>query len=121
MARRPATAPSRSATIPRERTRPRMLDAKMVRENLRAVQVRLRDRGLMLDFGEFLAADERRSRVLTEVEQLKHRRNTASEEVGRRKKTGQDAGPLIAEMRDVGDRIKVLDGEVRVHEERMAA
>jgi seryl-tRNA synthetase len=96
-----------------------MLDAKMVRENLRTVQARLRDRGLALDFGEFLAADESRRRVLTEVEQLKHRRNTASEEVGRRKRMGQDAGPLVAEMRDVGDRIKVLDGEVRVHEERM--
>jgi seryl-tRNA synthetase len=96
-----------------------MLDAKMVRENLGAVQARLRDRGLTLDFGEFLAADESRRRVLTEVEQLKHRRNTASEEVGRRKKTGQDAGTLIAEMRDVGDRIKVLDDEVRVYEERM--
>jgi seryl-tRNA synthetase len=98
-----------------------MLDVKMVRENLKAVEARLRDRGLALDFGEFLAADESRRRVLTEVEQLKHRRNTASEEVGRRKKAGQDAGPLITEMRDVGDQIKVLDGEVRVHEERMAA
>ena len=96
-----------------------MLDAKMVRENLKAVQARLRDRGLTLDFGEFLAADESRRRVLTETEQLKHRRNTASEEVGRRKKAGEDAGPLIAEMREVGDRIKALDDEVRVHEERM--
>src|SRR5512139_3821968 len=119
MARRPATAPSRSATIPRERTRPRMLDAKMVRENLRAVQVRLRDRGLALDFGEFLAADESRRRILTDVEQLKHRRNTASEEVGRRKKAGEDASTLIAETRAVGDQIKALDDEVRVHEERM--
>ena len=96
-----------------------MLDARMVRENLKAVQGRLRDRGLDLDFGEFLAADESRRRVLTDVEQLKHRRNTASEEVGRRKKAGEDAGALIREMREVGDRIKALDDEVRVHEERM--
>ena len=67
-----------------------MLDVRMVRENLKAVQARLRDRGLEIDFGEFLAADESRRRVLTEVEQLKHRRNTTSEEVGRRKKAGED-------------------------------
>ncbi len=96
-----------------------MLDAKVVRENLTTVQARLRDRGLTMDFAEFLAADESRRRVLTEVEQLKHRRNAASEEVGRRKKAGEDASPLIAEMREVGDRIKGLDDEVRVHEERM--
>jgi seryl-tRNA synthetase len=96
-----------------------MLDAKMVRDNLKAVQARLRDRGAEPDFGEFLAADESRRRILTDVEQLKHRRNTASEEVGRRKKAGEDTSTLIAEMRGVGDRIKALDDEVRVHEERM--
>ena len=96
-----------------------MLDARTVRENLKAVQARLRDRGLETDFGEFLAADESRRRILTDVEQLKHRRNTASEEVGRRKKAGEDASALIAEMRAVGDQIKALDDEVRVHEERM--
>ena len=91
----------------------------MVRDNLKAVQARLRDRGAEPDFGEFLAADESRRRILTDVEQLKHRRNTASEEVGRRKKAGEDTSTLIAEMRGVGDRIKALDDEVRVHEERM--
>jgi seryl-tRNA synthetase len=96
-----------------------MLDAKMVRDNLTMVQARLRDRGLTMDFADFLAADESRRRVLTEVEQLKHRRNAASEEVGRRKKAGEDASLLIAEMREVGDRIKGLDDEVRVHEEGM--
>jgi seryl-tRNA synthetase len=96
-----------------------MLDAKMVRDNFKTVQARLRDRGLALDFTEFLAADESRRRVLSEVEQLKHRRNTVSEEVGRRKKAGEDAAALIAQMREVGDQIKVLDDEVRAHEERL--
>jgi seryl-tRNA synthetase len=98
-----------------------MLDAKMVRENLTTVQARLRDRGLTLDFSEFLAADESRRRVLTEVEQLKHRRNTASEEVGRRKRAGEDAAALIGETREAGDRIKALDEEVRAYEARMDA
>jgi seryl-tRNA synthetase len=96
-----------------------MLEAKTVREHLETVQARLRERGLTPDFREFLDADESRRRVLTEVEQLKHRRNTTSEEVGRRKKAGEDASPLIAQMREVGDRIKALDNEVRVYEERM--
>jgi seryl-tRNA synthetase len=96
-----------------------MLDAKLVRDNLETVQARLQGRGLPVDFAEFLAADESRRRALTEAEQLKFRRNTASEEVGRRKKAGQDAAPLIAEMREVGDRIRLLDDEVRGHEERI--
>ena len=96
-----------------------MLDLKLVRDNLELVRARLRDRGVALDFGEFLAADEARRRLLTEVEQLKHRRNTVSEEVGRRKKGGEDAGPLIAEMREAGDRIKVLDQAIKDSEEQI--
>ena len=96
-----------------------MLDLKLVRDNLELVRARLRDRGVALDFGEFLAADEARRRLLTEVEQLKHRRNTVSEEVGRRKKGGEDAGPLIAEMREAGDRIKALDQAVKDSEEQI--
>lgn len=96
-----------------------MLDLKLVRDNLELVRARLRDRGVTLDFGEFLAADEARRRLLTEVEQLKHRRNTVSEEVGRRKKEGEDAGLLIAEMREAGDRIKALDQTVKDSEEQI--
>ena len=96
-----------------------MLDLKLVRDNLELVRARLRDRGVALDFGEFLAADEARRRLLTEVEQLKHRRNTVSEEVGRRKKGGEDAGSLIAEMREAGDRIKALDQTVKDSEEQI--
>ncbi|MEI8188735.1 MAG: serine--tRNA ligase, partial [candidate division NC10 bacterium] len=96
-----------------------MLDLKLVRDNPELVRARLRDRGVALDLGEFQAADEARRRLLTEVEQLKHRRNSVSEEVGRRKKGGEDAGPLIAEMREAGDRIKALDQAVKDSEEQI--
>lgn len=95
-----------------------MLDPKFVRENVEAVQVALRSRGLAVDLRDFLAADAARRRLLSDVELLKHRRNTLSEEVGRRKRQGQDATALIAETKELGDRIKKLDEEVRVREEQ---
>ena len=98
-----------------------MFDAKFVRDNLEAVQAALRDRGLALDLQDFLAADASRRRLLSEVEQLKHRRNTLSEEVGRRKHQGQDAGDLIAGTKELGDRIKKLDEEVRACDEQIEA
>ncbi len=93
-----------------------MLEAKLLRDNLEAVRARLQDRGLTVELREFSDADQERRRLLTEVEQLRHRRNTVSEEVGRRKRTSQDAAALITEMREVGDRIKALDGDVRARE-----
>jgi len=98
-----------------------VLDARFVREHVELVEQRLRDRGMALDFQEFLAADASRRRLLSEVEQLKHRRNIISEEVGQRKRQAQDAGPLIIQMREAGDRIKTLDEDVRACDERIEA
>ena len=98
-----------------------MLDARFVREHAEAVHRGLRDRGVAVDLQEFLEADVARRRLLSEVEQLKHRRNTISDQVGQRKRQDQDAAALISEMREVGDRIKALDEEVRRGEERIEA
>jgi seryl-tRNA synthetase len=98
-----------------------MLDARFVRDNVEMVQSRLRARGLALDLSDFVAADATRRRLLSEVEQLKHQRNTVSEEIGRRRKAGQDAGNLIAEMRQAGERIAKLDEEVRAQDDQIEA
>jgi len=98
-----------------------MLDIKLLRDNLAAVGARLKDRGVTLDFHhEFRLVDERRRRLLAEVELLKAGRNKASEEVGRKKRLGEPAEDLVAEMREVGDRIKALDQSVKECEEQIA-
>jgi seryl-tRNA synthetase len=55
--------------------------------------------------------------LLRESEQLKNRRNTVSQEVAVKKRNGENADHLIAEMREVNDRIKTLDDEIRVLED----
>ena len=96
-----------------------MLDPRFVRDNLELVQARLRERGASFDAAAFHEVEAGRRRLLTEVEELKHRRNTVSEEIGRRKRERQDAEALILEMRELGDRVKRLDEEVRACEERI--
>jgi seryl-tRNA synthetase len=98
-----------------------VLDPRLVRENIERVGDRLRDRGAAYDLSGFAEADATRRRLLTEVEQLKHRRNTLSEEVGRRKRQGQKADELIAETRALGERIKQMDEEVHRAEEQIEA
>lgn len=73
------------------------------------------------DFMAFGDLDVRRRELLTESEGLKNRRNTVSQEVARLKKAGEDAETLIVEMREVSDRIKSLDEEVRTIEEQLDA
>jgi len=89
-----------------------MLDVKFVRENVERVNEMLRNRQMEMDLAPFLELDEERRRILREVEELKHRRNVASEEISRLKKEKKEANGLIEEMREVSQRIKELDGEL---------
>jgi len=96
-----------------------MLDPKFIRADPEKVRDGIQDRqtdAAVLD--EFLEADELRRRTLTEVEQLKALRNTVSEQISEMKRAGEDAADEIARMREVSDRIKEMDSEVRDLEQR---
>ncbi|WP_059048693.1 serine--tRNA ligase [Paenibacillus senegalimassiliensis] len=94
-----------------------MLDVKVMRNDYARVEDALKRRGKSLDLIEgFPRLDEKRRELLQENEALKNRRNTVSAEVAQRKKNKEDADELILEMRQVGDRIKELDEEVRALE-----
>ncbi len=92
-----------------------MLDMKRIRDDAEGVAAALAVRGVddarsRLD--AILEHDRVRREALSEVNTLKARRNEVSKEVGRRKREGEDADDLIAEMRTVGERISTLDGTV---------
>ncbi|HEX7960437.1 MAG TPA: serine--tRNA ligase [Terriglobales bacterium] len=86
-----------------------MLDLNFVRDNLSLVEEKLRQRGMNPDelLGGFRDLDGRRRQAITESENLKARRNRASEEVAKLKKSGGDASSLIEEtkkLREQGEK-----------------
>jgi seryl-tRNA synthetase len=83
------------------------------RTHLEASAARLADRGFTLDLDAFRAADTRRRAVVTEIEQLKARRNAESQAIGMQKKAGADTTALQAEVRAMGERISILDEQVK--------
>jgi len=96
-----------------------MLDLKFVRNNPELIREVLKNKRVNLDLDALLALDVERRQILTEVEQLKAKRNDVSKQVGILKKQGQDASAIIAEMGAIGDRIKELDDRHRVVEEEL--
>lgn len=98
-----------------------MLDLKFVRSNPDVVKEALKKRNSTLSLDEFLKNEEERRRLLFEVENLKAQKNSVSEEVGRRKKSGEDAESIILEMREVGQRIKSFEEQLMVIEQKMEA
>lgn len=97
-----------------------MFDVKLLRNDLAAVQAAMQNRGKQIEeLNGFTALDLKRRELLQETEQLKNRRNTVSQEVAGRKRSGENADELIQEMKVVGDRIKELDDEIRVLDESL--
>jgi seryl-tRNA synthetase len=94
-----------------------MHDLKFLRNNREKVEAGIALKGMAVDLAQFYSIEERRLALLHETEQLKARRNAASELIARKKKAGEDATEDIAEMREVGDRVKGLDAELRTLEE----
>ena len=90
-----------------------MLDMKFVRENLSQVQEMLKNRCNALDLSSFSELEERRRTILQDVEEKKARRNAVSKEIGVRKKAGESADDVVAEMRALGDEIAALDEDLR--------
>ena len=92
-----------------------MLELRFIRENIDLVREKCIHRGMNTDLIDaFTKIDSRRLVLLGEVEQLKNRRNTVSKEIAPLKKAAEHdkAEPLIAEMREVSDRIKEMDKEL---------
>ena len=90
-----------------------MLDANLLRNDLDAVAARLAERGYTLDRVRYLELDQRRRAALQEAEALKAERNRVSEEVGRLKRAKENADTLIAQQREVGDKLKELEAAER--------
>ena len=89
-----------------------MLDTKYFSEKLDVLVEALKKRNAdtaVVD--EIKTRAERRRKAITEVEQLKAVRNQASSEIAAGKKSGQNMDARVAEMREVGDKIKQLDLE----------
>jgi seryl-tRNA synthetase len=86
-----------------------MLEIKYVRQNLYEVKNALAKRGETADLETFEKSEAAHRALLAEIENLRHRRNVVSDEIAARKKAGEDAEPLVLEMREVSSEIKRLD------------
>lgn len=97
-----------------------MLDMKRLRKDFDDIKKKLAHRGEDIsELDHFGELDERRRKLITEVEQLKAKRNEVSQQIPQLKKEGKDADSAIKEMRDVGDQIKAMDQELNEIEEKL--
>ena len=100
-----------------------MLDLNFVRENLPTVEEKLRRRGMNPAevLQDFATLDTERRTAITQAETTKAKRNRASEEIAKLKKSGQNADALMAETKAMREEIQSLEKSATEYEVRMKA
>src|SRR5437899_5573639 len=89
-----------------------MHDLNYFRDHLDVFAEMAKRRSTALDLDAFRALDKERRELITATEQLKAQRNKANEEIARIKKEKKTADSLIAEMKQVSERIKESDERI---------
>ncbi len=97
-----------------------MLDIELIRRNPELVRKALASRGEESVLEPILVLDAQRRDAIRQGDELRARRNAVSQEIGRSKSRQVGTPELIAEMRQVGDRIKTLEDQVKAFEEEQS-
>ncbi|MGA7981221.1 MAG: serine--tRNA ligase [Chromatiaceae bacterium] len=94
-----------------------MLDPHLLRTDLAYVASQLQRRGVELDTERCEAIEARRKALQVRVQELQNLRNTQSKAIGKAKAAGEDIAPLLAEVADLGHRLKAAEVELAVVQE----
>jgi seryl-tRNA synthetase len=96
-----------------------MLDKNFVRDNLDIVRQRLSARGGNYPIDDLVSLDGEWKRLTITVEELRRRRNQASEQIGRLRKEGRDTTSEQAQVKEISAEIKSSEEGLRQAEERL--
>ncbi|WP_295408676.1 serine--tRNA ligase [uncultured Thiocystis sp.] len=98
-----------------------MLDPRLLRTDLDRVAEQLARRGLILDKSRFEALEAERKGLQIAVQDLQNQRNTRAKTIGQAKAAGQDIAPLLAEVSDLGERLKAADARLSEIQQEVSA
>jgi len=90
-----------------------MIDPKLIRQSAHEVAANLARRNFEFDADAYLALEDRRKSLQVEVESLRADKNKSAKRVGKAKAQGEDIEPLLAAVKDLGERLEKSDNELQ--------
>ena len=90
-----------------------MIDPKLLRQSAKDVADNLARRGHEFDAAAYQKLDEQRKALQVETEALQNERNTSAKNIGKAKAGGEDVEPLLAAVKDLGDRLDASEAKLR--------
>ena len=98
-----------------------MIDQKLLRQSAGEVADNLARRGHEFDADAYLALEEQRKTLQVDMEGLRNERNTSARKIGKAKAAGDDVAPLLAAVKDLGDRLDASEARLREVREALQA
>jgi len=86
-----------------------MLDPKILRENPDIIRKMLKDRSVNFSLDDLIKLDEERRDLIIKTDDLRKKKNEVALEIAQKKKSGQEATPLIEQMRQVSETLSGLE------------
>jgi seryl-tRNA synthetase len=86
-----------------------MLDPKIIREDPERIRKMLKNRAVDFDFDGLIQFDKHRRELIIKTDEFRKKRNDISLEIGKKKKAGDDAAPLLEMMKKVSQELETLE------------
>ncbi|MES9963521.1 MAG: serine--tRNA ligase [Candidatus Sedimenticola sp. 20ELBAFRAG] len=96
-----------------------MLDPRLLRNELEDTAQQLARRGVQLDVSLIAGLEAERKQLQVSAQELQNERNSRSKGIGKAKAAGEDIQPLLAEVADLGDRLKQAQDELSAVQARL--
>ena len=97
-----------------------MLDPRILRQSAGEIAANLARRGFEFDAAAYVALDESRKSLQVETEALQAERNKSAKSVGQAKARGEDVEPLLAAVKDLGDRLDAASANLQSVRDELA-
>ncbi|MET0116447.1 MAG: serine--tRNA ligase [Sedimenticola sp.] len=89
-----------------------MLDPRLLRNDLENTAQQLTRRNVQLDVSLIASLEAKRKELQVSAQELQNERNSRSKGIGKAKAAGEDIQPLLAEVADLGDKLKAAQDEL---------
>ena len=86
-----------------------MLDPKLIKEKPEVIKDMLKARSVEFDLEGLIDSDQKRRELITKTDELRKKKNQVAITISEKKKAGEDASSILAEMKNISNELTKLE------------
>ena len=88
-----------------------MLDPKLIKEKPEIIRNMLKSRAVEFDLEGLIESDQKRREFIIKTDELRKKKNQVAIKISAKKKAGEDASSILAEMKNISIELTKLESE----------